>query len=380
MTFLHRSLAWTCIVGLGAAFPAATHGQFMTPQQNYYAGMQSAAGRAANPWTYGNGINPYAPGVPGAGLNPYTTTPYDPFYNPYLGNMGGGSVLYGQAEVLRGYGTAIISQEQSRILREQAMQAKIDTARKRFDFDLYVKANTPTFADDQKRIAKNTLKRIQNNSNPVEIASGKALNILLDDVRNFPMKKANMDPIPMSDFVLKQLNVTTGNFGVGLLRNEGKFTWPVALVDILPPNQLKAIEKQAQIVCANAAIGKIDGQVLADLNLRMDEVKRTLAKKIDDVAPGKYLEADRFLSDFRDARQGVEEGQMVVQDKFTRFIQGGKTIQEVSDYMVANGLKFAAATASDEGGYRALHSALVAFDIALNTGSPSNDSEKIPNQ
>src|SRR3954452_20430152 len=105
------------------------------------------------------------------------------------------------------------------------MQAKIDTARKRFDFDLYVKANTPTFADEQKRIAKNTLKRIQVSSNPIEIANGKALNILLDDVRNFPLKKAaNFDAIMLSEDVLKQLNVTTKTVGVGLLRHGGKFT------------------------------------------------------------------------------------------------------------------------------------------------------------
>src|SRR4029077_17345056 len=137
----------------------------------------------------------------------YMQGAYNPYYNPYMAGMGGGSVLYGQAELLKGYGTAIISPEQARLVRAQAMQAKIDTARKRFDFELYIKANTPTFADEQKKIAQNTLKRIQVASIPAEIQNGKALNILLDDVRNFPLKKANMDPIPMSDDILKQLNV-----------------------------------------------------------------------------------------------------------------------------------------------------------------------------
>ncbi len=376
MTFLPRSLAWACVIGVVAVSPAAA--QFVTPQQGFAGGLQSVAGRAANPWMYGGGVNPYNPGV-GIGINPYAGGGYDPYNSPYFGTMGGGSVAYGQAELLKGYGTAIINQEQARVLREQAMQAKIDTARKRFDFELYVKAMTPTYADEQKKIAKNTLKRIQNNSNPAEISNGKALNILLDDVRMFPLKKAAMDPISMSDDVLKQLNVTTRTAGVGLLRHEGKFNWPAALVDIVPADQLKAIEKQVQIVAVNAAAGKIDAQVLADLNTRMDEIKRTLVKRIDDVNTGKYMEADRFLSDFRDARQGIEEGQMVVQDKFTRFVQGGKTVQEVSDYMVANGLRFAPATVYDEGGYRALHSALVAFDIALNTGPSSSDAEKSQN-
>jgi hypothetical protein len=384
MAIAKRLLALAFVVGVGASSAVAQNPYLMTPQQNFYNGLQSAAGRAQNPWLYSN---PYAPissiqqSPPPVVVNPYGAGGYNPYYNPYMSGMGGGSVLYGQAELLKGYGTAIISQEQTRILREQAMQARIDTARRRFDFDLYVKANTPTFADEQKRIAKNTLKRIQVSSNPVEIANGKALNILLDDVRTFPLKKVSgLEAILLSDDVLKQLNVTTKSVGVGLLRNGGKFTWPVALVDNVPPDQLQAIEARVKTAATNAANGKIDGQILADIGQRMDEIKRVLMKKVDEIPVGRYLDADRFLSDFRDARQGIEEGQMAVQDKFNRFVQGGKTIQEVADYMVANGLRFAPSTVSDEAGYRALHSALVAFDIALNTGVPTSDPEKTANQ
>lgn len=335
------------------------------------------AGRAANPWAVGGAnpysttpvtvVNPYATGVtPGGFNNPYMTNPYSPWYTPWFGDLDAGGVLYGQAQMLQAYSGIIISQEQARILREQAIQAKLDTARRRFDFELYIKANTPTFADEQKKIARNTLKRIQVSSNPVEIASGKALNILLDDVRQFPNKKANMDPIVLSTDVLSHLNVTTKNFGVGILRNNGKFTWPVALVDFVPADVLRTIDRQVQIAVANAAQGKIDGQVLADINLRMNDIRTELVKRVNDMPAGKYLDADRFLNDFREARQALEEGQFAVQDRFHRFIQGGKTIQEVADFMVTNGLRFAPATPADEAAYRAFHSALVSFDMALN--------------
>jgi len=383
MAHLTRFLASAFVIGAAAA-AQAQNPYLMTPQQNFFNGLQSAAGRAQNPWL---SSNPYAPnpslggGLGASGINnPYASSAYNPYYNPYMTGMGGGSVLMGQAELLKGYGTAIISQEEARIYREQAMQAKIDTARKRFDFDLYVKANTPTFADEQKRIAKNTLKRIQVSSNPIEIANGKALNILLDDVRNFPLKKAaNFDAIMLSEDVLKQLNVTTKTVGVGLLRHGGKFTWPVAIADNVPVNKLQALEAQVKIAVKNAAAGNVDGQILADIGQRMDEIKAILSKKVDDIPTGRYLAADRFLSDFRDARQGLEEGQMAIQDEFNRFLVGGKTIQELADYMVSKGLRFAPSTVNDEAGYRALHSALVAFDIALNTGAPSSDSEKSTN-
>jgi hypothetical protein len=385
MAIVTRTLALTLAVGFGAAAPALAQNPYlMTPQQNFYNGLQSTNGRAQNPWLYTNPYAAYSTPAPMPApvpVNPYAGGAYNPYYNPYMSAMGGGSVLYGQAEVLRGYGTAIISQEQTRILREQAMQAKIDTARKRFDFELYVRANAPTFADEQKRIAKNTLNRIQVASNPAEIANGKALNILMDDVRKFPLKKAALDqPLPLSEDVLKQLNVTTKIVGVGMLRHNGKLNWPLAIIDIVPANQLTAIETQVKVVVTAAAAGNINGPMLADIGLRMDEIKKTLSRKLDDIPTGRFLDADRFLSDFRDARQAIEEGQMAAQDRFNRFIQGGKTIQEVADFMVANGLRFAPATVNDEAGYRALHSALVAFDIALNSSVPTIDPEKSANQ
>src|SRR4051812_9188629 len=122
MAIVKHFLALTLVVGFGASQALAQNPYLMTPQQNFFNGLQSVAGRAQNPWLYSN---PYAASGPGLGglaagaINPYMNSTYSPYYNPYLTGMGGGSVLYGEAELLRGYGTAIISQEQSRILREQ---------------------------------------------------------------------------------------------------------------------------------------------------------------------------------------------------------------------------------------------------------------------
>lgn len=366
-----RTLLLAAAMGLASTHAACA--------QNPYASAQSVAARGQNPWLYGTGANPYTPNF--GNVSPYMPVPpVGAVGNPFLpwgyGGFGGGAAIMGEAQLLQAYGSVIINQEQGRLLREQAMQAKIDTARKRFDFDLYVRANTPTFSDEQKRIARNTLSRIQISSNPAEIASGKALNILLDDIRKFPLKKATIEAYPLSEDVLRQLNVTTKTLGVGLLRNDGKFTWPVALQDLIPAEQRKALEKQVQIAAANAAAGKIDGQILADIGLRMEDVKRTLQAKVGDIPPSQYLNADRFLSEFRDARQAIEEGQMAVQDKFSRFVVGGKSMQDVADYMVSNGLRFAPASSNDVAGYQALFDGLRHFDIALNTTTPVSESEK----
>jgi len=321
-------------------------------------------------------FSPYTPTGTGTGtggmFSPYGggsgSDPLNPFGGYSYGNLFGetGGALYGYSQVLKAYGQVLTAQEYSRIIREQAMQAKFDTARKKFDLEMYLRANTPSYADEQARIAKIVLKRIQVASVPAEITSGKSQNILLDDIRKFPFKKANMDPIPLNEDVLSHLNVTGKSQGIGILRNGGKLDWPVAF-DFVAPETKAVIDRQTQALVASALQGKVDRQLLDDLSARMDDIKMRLAKMVNEIPTQNYLDGDRFLNDFMLDRIGILEGQAPAQAKFMQFVKGGKTMQEVADYMVANGLRFAAAAYPDEAAYRALHSAMVAFDIVLNT-------------
>jgi hypothetical protein len=328
-------------------------------------------------------FSPFAPtAIPGAGIGTGVFSPFTPNAGlPYggYGNLFGetGGALYGYSEVLKAYGQVLTAQEYSRIIREQGMQAKFDTARKKFDLEMYLRANTPSFADEQGRIAKITLKRIQVASMPVEMLTGKAQNILLDDIRKFPFKKAAMDPLPLNEDVVSHLNVTGKSQGIGMLRDGGKFDWPTVF-DFVAPETRAVIDRQTQLLVAGALQGKVDHQLLDDLNSRMEDIKSRLAKMINELPANSYLDGDRFLTEFQMARLGVQEGQAPVQVKFQQFVKGGKTMQEVADYMVANGLKFASAAYHDDAAYRALHSAMVAFDIALNTETRVASTEPAP--
>jgi hypothetical protein len=255
------------------------------------------------------------------------------------------------------------------------MQAKFDTARKKFDLEMYLRANTPSFADEQGRIAKNVLKRIQIASMPLEILSGKALNILLDDIRKFPLKKAAIDPLPLNEDVVSHLNVTGKAQGIGMLRDGGKLDWPTAF-DFVAPETREAINRQTQRLVASALQGNVDRQLLVDIDSRMEDIKTRFVKMVNEMPGSNYLDGDRFLTEYQLARIGIQEGQAPVQVKFQQFVKGGKTMQEIADYMVANGLKFASAAFHDDAAYRALHSAMVAFDIALNTETPVQETAK----
>jgi hypothetical protein len=66
-------------------------------------------------------------------------------------------------------------------------------------------------------------------------------------------------------------------------------------------------------------------------------------------------------------RKSLERGEAMTLVNFQKWINGGKTLQQLVDYMVANGLRFTPATQGDEGAYRAVYTGMAQLDIALNT-------------
>jgi hypothetical protein len=243
---------------------------------------------------------------------------------------------------------------------------------------MYIKANTPTFTEEQAKIAKTTLKRIQTNSSEPEIANGKALNLLLNDMARYPSKGSKVDPLPLGEDVMAHINVSKGNFSLGVLRNGGEFTWPVALQELFTPEQLRLIANQAKALVSGAEKGKVDINVLKDMRVEVDKVRHQLFKKLNEIPTTQYLDAVRFLNDFEDARVALERGEALTQVNFQKWAAGGKDLQKLVDYMVSNGLRFTPATQGDEFAYRAVYSGMAAMDVALNGLSGSMPSEAPP--
>src|SRR5205823_7588717 len=116
-------------------------------------------------------------------------------------------------------------EEQARRMREMALQAKLDTKKKRFDTLKYIADNTPTFSQVQNKIAQQTLQRIQTMATPPEIWSGKSLNILVNSLRKYAGQKTAVPLGSLDEEVIKHLNVAKKYGNLGLLRNNGQFTW-----------------------------------------------------------------------------------------------------------------------------------------------------------
>jgi len=352
----------------------------------------SAVNRYYNPYDFGysppyipptpyGGTNPYLPTAPGygAGANPYSpvdsyANPYSPYnpYNPYYPNYGygAGSALFGEADIIRAQGQLVNSWEQARILREQALQAKLVTKKQEFDLRMYIKANTPTYTQEQEQVARVTLRRIQTNSLPGEVSSGKALNMLLDDLKRFPDRKISLDPLPLNEEILSHLNVTKTTFGMGLLRDYGKVVWPVEVEKLMTGTQRQDIEKQLRHLVKEANNERIDNNVIREVQKEIDRMREELVKKVNDIPTRPYLDGKRFLQDLYESTRAIERGEAINQVRFQRFIENGKgtkSVQEVTDYMIKEALRFGPATANDEAAYRAVHSAMANYNIAMNS-------------
>jgi len=364
-----RLLLVGCLVGISAlASEGFAHAQYNPYGPYYQAQLQQNVLNtqlAAQSQQYSSAplaaatVNPYIGGYGGYGYaNPY---------NPFMYYNSPGATLMGEADVMRSLGKVVNDQEEARLKRELANQAKLDTIKKEFDLRMYIKANTPTYTQEQERIAKTTLRRIQTNSLPGEVSNGKALNYLLDDLRKFPSKKISLEPLMLNEGVLTHLNVTKNTFGVGLLRDDGRVTWPVALREILTDKQRRALSLQLEDLVKDANKGRLDANVLRDVRAEMDRVRDELVKKVNETPYAQYFDAKRFLQDFNEATVALERGEAPVQAKFQRFVEGGKSVQEVIDYMVNNGLRFAPASFNDEAAYRAVHSMLASYNIAMNS-------------
>ncbi len=362
---------------------------------------------------YGFGWNPYVPPVYygsgpfyGGGYNPYASyNPYTAYgggyggaYTPYGGGYGGSAYtpagydggaaynpytsydpygLYGTAAIMNAQGQLMLNQERARMLREQAIQSRLETRKKALETDLWIKANTPTFTEEQAKIARTVLKRIQTNASPNEIASGSALNVLLNDLAKHPGVKTELGSLPVDEDALRHLNITRSGVGnLGLLRNEGRFTLPKALRDLVKPNEIKEMETNAQAVVSQGANGKVDENLLSDLKANVSKLRKELADRINDMPTSQYFEGKRFLNNFDDALLALEKGDAVAYFNFQKAAAGFKNVQELAKYMIERGLRFAPSVDGDDAAYTAMHTALATYDVAVNAQQIASTSKE----
>jgi hypothetical protein len=387
----------TAVLGrLYSQVPAALLG-YNNPYGVYGAGYNPAAftpavysplgaGYGGYPGGGGYGIgNPYVGGGYGpGGIDPLTGIPgggYSSLNNPYWNPYGGG-YMYSSAADIQAYAQLGISQEQARILRESANQAKLVTRKMTADLEAYLREKKYTFTKEQADIAKQLLERVQVTPTNTEITTGKSLNILLQDLGRgkFDSKNLMSQTVTIDEDVLKLLNVTgakDNDSNLALLRNDGQVTWTLVFDDttILPKKTREDIDsyaKQLFFQAANAN-GTLDKNTLKDLESALRKLRDDLRARVNKVDGQDYRDGLRFLDTFDAAVRALRLGDATVYLDFNqKFAKGGKTVQELVDYMTSKGLVFAPSIPGDERAYQAIQAALAVHSLALHAQLAAN--------
>jgi hypothetical protein len=333
-------------------------------------GLPFGAGATLLTNPYGGGGS--SPGYDGSSFssNPYSYYPYS-YENPY------GSYLRGAADVINAQGRFLVNEQQARVMREQVKADRIANRRRVFDEYLYERERTPTA--EQLREEERLIQRDRSRNNPplTEVYSAKALNDLLVDLQKlqgtaaFTTYRDRTPQFPVEEDTVKRINFSSvkGGGNIGLLKNDGRLSWPVGLM-----GQEFKVERDRLSSLAQEAVGqvgtnhRVDGGTLQQIATDVDRLQNQLSKQVRELTPAQYIEAKQFLNNFEDAIKALRQPD--VGNFFSgKYAAKVKTVGELVDFMTKNGLHFAPATPGDQSAYTAVHRALAAYDFAVQQGT-----------
>lgn len=357
--------------------PASAPAQFAAPGARFgpggIPGLGGVGGGAliANPVGPGAGLNPYGPGTLSAS---YPNGPLGSFFaNPYLNQSDPyGGYLRGSADVINAQSNYLRAYQDAKLKREEVRQAKQDTRRRVFDQWLYERERTPSPEQMRKEFMAEQVKRAANNPPPGEVASGKSLNDLLTALEGMPVKGPVSD-LALDDATLRRINVTGGGGGgnVGLLRNEGKLTWPRALANLPDPDGLRAtVEENAKTAYDQATHGSAQQLILDRLTTASRKLNDRLTAVVRETDFTEYSDAKRFMRQLDDAIMALKDpnaGKVLEGADGAR----GKTVSELVRNMLNSGYRFAPAGRGDEPAYQALQSKMASFYNSLQSNNPT---------
>lgn len=360
MTSSRRSKAcFACLIAIALA--ASTASGQPQPGNPYY---RAPAGSGNVPQARGNIPNPYQSG---SNSPYYRTASYPVPYSPYVyGGDPYGGYLSGAADVLNAQGDYLKNVQQAYIMREQAVQAKIDTRRSTYDEWLYERANTPTLNETREKYVQEEIRRSLNNPPVTEIWSGKSLNDLLKSLQSLQNKGIEGPPVPLSTELLANINLTTGTGPVsaGLLKS--KLNWPYGLEILEPAKENDALRAKIETLMntaqQQASTGKINARTIQELGKSVDTLRNNLVSKINDFATMDYIAARRFVTQLEDTVKTLKtaDASSYVTGKYAA---RGRTVKELVANMTNEGLIFAPAAPGEQSYYTALHSAMVRYNI-----------------
>jgi hypothetical protein len=264
------------------------------------------AGGLSNP--YAGGVSPYGGGL-GGGVDPYGSS----YYETPIGGF-----LRGTADIVSSQGKWMESLQRADLTKEQVRQAMLATRGKSFDEYFYERRNTPTFEQERKFFQGQQLLRSLNNPPETEVWSGQALNDILADLAKPDADKAPGPNVTLDEDMLRHLNLTpaNGSANAGLLKNDARLTWPLALRDDDSKTDRTQVNSLAAEAVHQAVNGRVDAGTLRELSAAAGRLRQRLTANVRDLTANQYAEANHFLGDLDDAIRAL--GRPDAGDYFTQ--------------------------------------------------------------
>ena len=289
------------------------------------------------------------------------------YANPYGGYYPGavGGALSGAADVINSQGQFMVQQQQAFKMREQVRQSSIQTRRMHVDEYIYERKTLPTTEDERERIRLENLRRSRNNPTPTEIWSGKALNDLLLGIQQQQSQRQAGPDVPVDPQMMRHINVTSGKTtgSVGLLRDGGRLSWPLALLGENFDSERKGLDQLAVEASRQTAFSSgVDARVIRDMTNASNKIQKQLKTDVEEISAGDYMKAKRFMNEV-DGTIAALQDPNIGQYTSGKLAARGNSVAELTMSMSRDGLKFAAALSGDENAYNALHQAMVAYYI-----------------
>ncbi|HEV3256885.1 MAG TPA: protein kinase [Gemmataceae bacterium] len=199
---------------------------------------------------------------------------------------------------------------------------------------------------------------------PVLIYSAKTLNTMLVDLQQRQSKGLLTMPqvvrLAVEDGMLHNINVTplheTGN--LGLLKNGGRLTWPVALNEADSKAERTRLATLSDEALRQAhEKGKVEAPVIVAMEKDVDVLHERLVERVQDLTPTQYMEAKRFLDHLGQAVKTLKQPDVGNYFNGT-YTPKGKNVAELVESMNKKGLRFAPAAPGDEPAYLQLYQVL----------------------
>lgn len=324
------------------------------------AQFNGSGGPAAPPPTPPPGGYVAAMGGYGSGYGYGSPPGYGARNTPYQGYMNGAAnITTANAE----YQQTI---QQARLTREQARRSALQTRRATIEERQYELSIQPTAEDLRQKDLRYNLQRSRNNPPLTEIWSGGALNDLLRAIKDGQSHGLTGPEVPLPSDLLRHINLTTGTTygGVGLLRDDGKLTWPAVLRKSTFDQWRTKLDMLFQQAVKQAHAGPVDANLVDEIGDTLKELQQAIDARAQELSPSQFIQASRYTRELKSGYQVLQQSDVAKYFQSTRTAQGA-TVADLVTQMTREGLRFAPATSGDEPYYTSMHRLLVDYDVGI---------------